>query len=638
METYTTVQAESEQFVSFMMDSEEYSFPIDSVQEIVRLPEVTTTVPGAPGAVKGIINLRGSILPLIDLRNRLDFDSRGYGTDTRVVVVRHEGNVTGIIVDKVNEVLRVEKHDIEESPSAVDARHAALLRGLARVDGGERVVMILSEEKLLPEAPDQSRELPGQNNYASEPEKEIGLEDEKHLVSFRLGDEDYAVAITEVREIVRVGEIIHVPQSPEFVVGYMSLRTALLPVVDLRARLGIAGAESPEKHPSAAPENTDDEIDPRRIIVVDTGGMVAGLLVDAVSEVLRLPEKDIVQAPEVIDSRRTQYIQEVGRVDEGRRLLLLLSPGSLFSGEEKRAVLASAERYENSTDTPSDSEGKESGLEKQLVCFRIADEEYGMDIMHVREIIRIETVTVVPNAPEHVCGIVNLRGNVLPVIDLRRMFGHDPGQPSAQNRILVIESEGRSTGFVVDAVSEVLRIPQPMIEPAPATLSSSPAGRYVSGIGKLDSARRTIILVDVPRVLELRDEERTAGTGLQMEEPLQEPLHESVAPEAEPPVVNDAGPASPPEAEEKPEGDAPVAERKESELISLVESTVQAAEAPETTTAGNAAEFATELQNLLALKKKELLALAHEAGIRPNSRATKKQIATLLLEKRAESK
>ena len=139
--------------------------------------------------------------------------------------------------------------------------------------------------------------------------------------------------------------------------------------------------------------------------------------------------------------------------------------------------------------------------ERQLVCFRIANEEYGIDIMRVQEIIRIDTITEVPGAPHFVEGIVNLRGDVLPVINLRKRFGLPSMEYSDQNRILVVEMEGKITGLIVDAVSEVLRISEAQVEPTPKILTQSERGRYLDGIGKLNDGKRLILLMDVDSIL-----------------------------------------------------------------------------------------------------------------------------------------
>ena len=134
----------------------------------------------------------------------------------------------------------------------------------------------------------------------------------------------------------------------------------------------------------------------------------------------------------------------------------------------------------------------------QLVSFTIGDEEFGVDILKVQEINRMVDVTRVPNTPEYVDGVINLRGKVIPIIDLRRRFGMQRKEKDKNSRIIVVELNGRVLGFVVDAVSEVLRIPKSVTEPPPSIIAGIEA-EYITAIAKLET--RLLILLDLERVL-----------------------------------------------------------------------------------------------------------------------------------------
>jgi purine-binding chemotaxis protein CheW len=134
----------------------------------------------------------------------------------------------------------------------------------------------------------------------------------------------------------------------------------------------------------------------------------------------------------------------------------------------------------------------------QLVSFKIGTEEFGVDILKVQEINRMMEVTRVPNAPEYVDGVINLRGKVIPIIDLRRRFGLERKERDKDTRIVVVELKGKVVGFVVDAVSEVLRIPRSVTEPPPALVSDINA-EYITAVGKLED--RLLILLDLEKVL-----------------------------------------------------------------------------------------------------------------------------------------
>ena len=144
----------------------------------------------------------------------------------------------------------------------------------------------------------------------------------------------------------------------------------------------------------------------------------------------------------------------------------------------------------------------------QLVTFSIGEEEFGVDILKVQEIIRMMEITKVPRAPEFVEGVINLRGKVIPIIDLRRRFGLLARGHDKNTRIIVIEINAMIVGFVVDSVSEVLRIPSSTVEPPPPVVSGMES-EYISGVGKLED--RLLILLDLDRLLSHEEKDNLTG-------------------------------------------------------------------------------------------------------------------------------
>ncbi len=144
--------------------------------------------------------------------------------------------------------------------------------------------------------------------------------------------------------------------------------------------------------------------------------------------------------------------------------------------------------------------GNHSGSEEilQLVSFTIGEEEFGVNILTVQEINRMVDVTRVPNTPSYVDGIINLRGKVIPIIDLRCRFSMERKPKDKNTRIIVVELSGTIFGFVVDSVSEVLRIPLSVIEPPPSIIAGI-SKEFITSIVKLDD--RLLILLDLEHIL-----------------------------------------------------------------------------------------------------------------------------------------
>ena len=137
--------------------------------------------------------------------------------------------------------------------------------------------------------------------------------------------------------------------------------------------------------------------------------------------------------------------------------------------------------------------------ELQVVGFRIGRETFGLPISIVREIVRVPDITAVPNAPDYIEGVINLRGRIIPVVDLRKRFGEKSFEANKKNRIVVVELESRLVGLIVNSASEVLRISPSEID-EPHNVFREGELNYITGIGKLNG--RLVILLDLNRVLQ----------------------------------------------------------------------------------------------------------------------------------------
>jgi purine-binding chemotaxis protein CheW len=135
---------------------------------------------------------------------------------------------------------------------------------------------------------------------------------------------------------------------------------------------------------------------------------------------------------------------------------------------------------------------------QQIVGFRVGKENFGVPIGIVREIVRMMEITVVPDSPTFIEGVINLRGKIIPVVDLRKRFAEQI-QTNRRNRIMVAELDGHQVGLVVDAANEVLKINPELIEPPPNIFEQGELN-YVTGVGKLDG--KLVILIDLTKIMQ----------------------------------------------------------------------------------------------------------------------------------------
>ncbi|WP_050738450.1 chemotaxis protein CheW [Acetobacterium bakii] len=479
--------ATERQLVTFRLGEDEFGTDIMDVKEIIRVP-VITKVPNAPDYVEGACNLRGNILPIIDGRTKFNLERKEKDENSRVLVIDVEGEATGIIVDKVSEVMRVSTSDIEEAPQIVKNVDSDFLDGVVKLDNGQRLIIILDVVKALI-VNNIGKELKNgddenvKNNIESVSVGEDKSIDEEQLVTFQLDQEEYAIEIMMVKEIIRVPQIVKVPNCEAYIEGILSLRDDLLPIINLRTYFGMGYTEISDRN---------------RILVVDMGNFTAGIMVDKVSEVLRIP-KNSIQPPLKFSAQSGEQLKGIAKLSNGKRMIFILEPSKIISADILDAIIANDDTHEQN----GDGQNVERQMldEVQFVTFKIDDEEYGIKIDNVQEINRMTEVTKIPNGPYYIEGIVNLRGNIIPALDLRRLFKLSEKQLTDATRIIIADFNGKRTGIIVDSVSEVLRFEKKLIEAPTKILSSGVDSDYIEGVGKLDDGKRMILILDIGKVL-----------------------------------------------------------------------------------------------------------------------------------------
>jgi purine-binding chemotaxis protein CheW len=180
---------------------------------------------------------------------------------------------------------------------------------------------------------------------------------------------------------------------------------------------------------------------------------------------------------------------EHSTASQAERMRMATRAASVFRSDENIA-----KRLEGNMNAQGESQAT-VGKVKQLISFAVAHEEYGFELQHVKEVIRMREVTWLPEAPSCVQGIVNLRGQVIPIIDLREKFGLEHVEATAETRVIVVEQEeGSAVGMMVDSASQVIRLPESEFEPPPAVLSKV-AQDYIAAVGKRGD--RLITVLDV---------------------------------------------------------------------------------------------------------------------------------------------
>jgi purine-binding chemotaxis protein CheW len=482
------------QYVTFRVDDATWGVPLAEVQEITRMPDVVR-VPRSPKSLAGLANLRGTVLPVADLRRLMRFADAPPSDAARVVVLDRAFPI-GFKIDGMASLVNVPASRIEPPDQVGSGIDPAMLRGVFRGSGGSGTTRILDPDALLRRDFGQR-----QTSGGASPRRQSGpaagpVPDQKALspnanalvlVSFQLGRQEYAFPLARVREIVPLPDSVSaVPRAETAVLGVTTMRDELIPLVSLHALLGFPIPDLRDERP--------------RVIVVSYGRTAVGLVADRTRDILRIDPSLVDSVPSMLArGEGTAELQAICRLDGGRRLVSVLSPDRLFRHDVVTAAIAEGEGTREA-DMVGDRQAATD--EQQFIVFRLDREEYAVPIGAVDEVTRRpDALTRVPKAPEFIDGVMNLRGAVIPVVDQRRRFDLPAAESSDRQRVIVITFDGLRAGFLVDGASELLRIPGSAIGPAPEL--SDEQVRLISRVANLGD--RMILIVDAPELLDRRE-------------------------------------------------------------------------------------------------------------------------------------
>lgn len=487
-----TELAPSGQLVTFTLDGVEFGLDIDRVQEITHRTDVTP-VPGSPSFILGVINLRGLIIPVIDSRVRFHLAPQETTSKTRIIVLRLASGPTGLQVDSVAEVVRIEDGSVRETPPLVAGIRAEYLAGMVMV--GSSLITLIHLEKLLDSAELTRRSeledlsMAGTLGAGSEGSEEEVEEDGRPFVTFRLGTESFGIALHEVEEIVELPTVTKVPDAPDYVLGVICLRDQVMPLIDLSEILSIDQGQT---------ERLRD-----KVVLLSFGAAKIGVVVDDIEEILRVQDDQVLPPPQTLSEAEREHLEGILLLPG--RMVSLINVLKIITGDDQEKIAAMGQGLGQ-----SDARTQESIPSLELVVFRLGPESYGLRLHEVREIIMVGQITPVPRAPQFVDGVLNLRGEVMPVVDLRTRFGLARVEATSISRILITSIGGVFTGLVVDAVDEVRPVDLHRFGPPPSVTAVG-ANRYIEKVARLDNGM--IFLLELKQLL--TDTETQQLQGLQ---------------------------------------------------------------------------------------------------------------------------
>lgn len=433
--------AQLELYGSFLLAGTELALPVAALQEVVNHPETLTPVPLAPPYLLGLFNLRGTLIPVVDLHQLLHLPDEGAALARKIAIVEASGMRVGLRFDATGEILRVPKDQVIAVETA-EGSAPATIGAVLKLDGGEHILQVLSAAALLglrdvPQFPEQVVRTTGRRAQQGQ---------RRQNVSFKVGGTALALPMGAIQEIIRVPALQHSPMADDVCIGMLNLRGATVPVVDFGTFLGFARA--PDAQLAA---------DERRIVVLNREEGCFGLLVDEVASIVAYHEDELLPMPSYGGAHRSLFAGYLAA--GGSTGVLLVSADALFANE-RIAALATAHRdlYRKAVQTGDAAQKRGGGTRQTLVTFRIG-QLIGVRIAELREVIDYrDDIVKTPGLPAFVRGVLNLRGVIVTVIDVRSMYAMPPYEDLARAKILIVEHRGEKYGLLVDSVEDIVTL------------------------------------------------------------------------------------------------------------------------------------------------------------------------------------
>ena len=407
----------------FRVRDQEFSCETERVVETVRVDRVFP-VPKAPGYIKGVMNLRNNVIPLIDMRSLLWGEESSGDT---AVIVQEGDKIIGLLVDEVIGISEVDQKEIRKvRKEEIEGVKGEFVRGTFERNG--RLTFLTDLRPITgvkrPSRRTEARRVSLQNEGAETSKGNL-----RGFVVFPAGREWFALPVEEVREIIDYPKnVSRIPKAPEHVEGVFLLRGEELILVSFCRAVGVEGCG-----------------EERRAIVATLNGKAVALGVEDVKEIRWVEEGSILR----MDREGSEAVIPL---DGGERIVLVLRVRDVVNPEDIEGVSEGKERNEVSMEV------KEM---RSFVSFTVGNVEMAIAIEKVREVIEVDSLTPMPGAPDHVEGVYNLRNSVIAVSSLPKRLGIKGDET---NKVIVLEN--LPVGFKVTKLKGILRVEEKDILPA----------------------------------------------------------------------------------------------------------------------------------------------------------------------------
>jgi len=487
----------TELFGSFVLGGDEFALPASCFREVVNYPDKVSALPLSPKFLEGVFTLRGSVIPVVNLGRVFDPGARGALPTDKIAILDYEGVLIGILFDATGEILRVRPEQRSRLAYA-DGEPRGVVAGTILLDNGARLLQILDPDTLIHiENVPQVRAI-----QCADKETRRHHGERRQCVSFRAGPSSFAFEMAAIQEIIRVPELQASVLNSALCLGRINFRGAPVAVVDFATLLNAA----PTREEAAAAAASPDQ----RIIVARIDDATIGFLVDSVDNIINFYSEEVMPIPLLSKARAGMFGGCLSRPQLGD--IFFLDHRQIFSSNEiKEMRTGHANLYPKDEELLAKNDRRDARRSQRQVYITFAlENSYAVEIKQVREIIDLSMgeLTRPPGLPGFMRGMLNLRQQMVSVIDLRSLYQMAPLEDSGLAKILVVERGDECYGLMVDAVENIMTIEDSHRFGAPKMMRNAGAQGdprsemdEVIDIGEGDT-RRTLSVFQCDRLLE----------------------------------------------------------------------------------------------------------------------------------------
>lgn len=434
--------SEKKIYGSFKLGTTEFALPVDSVQEVVNEPDAYSSVPLAPSYLLGLFNLRRMIVPVIDLKSIFGIESENLdcGETRKVAILEHGELCLGLRFDATGEVFNVA--DVEQClfEKRQDVEREQVIKGVFKMDNGERIVQILDVCGML-----KLDCIPHSSNHLEDNRFVRKRGARRQCISFIVGDSSCALDISAIKEIVNIGEIENKVLAGNLCLGAIDLRGVTVPIVNFSALLGY----------DDLPVDDMKASDSSRVIIMKIEENLVGLLVSRIENIISYFKDELIPFP-VLNETKTDLFEGCITNSVNTDHNILLNHSKIFSNDEVLSITKGHSQLFADNETSQRGEKRLAQSRQTLLMFSMGN-RYALDISEVKEVIDLpDDLIQAPNMPAHFCGMTNLRGELIAIIDSRKLYDLESQKSQSDLKVLVFEWDGEKQGLVVDSVDSIV--------------------------------------------------------------------------------------------------------------------------------------------------------------------------------------